>query len=119
MNVIGKGTKVEGKFVVQGSIRVDGEVKGEVFATDLFVLGKEGKMNGNLKTKNASISGTFEGTIDADGKVELLQSAIFKGELTCKKLVIEEGVTFDGNISMTEEKGGKAGREKTRRTEEG
>lgn len=119
MNVIGKGTKVEGKIYVQGSIRVDGEVKGEVSTTDLFVLGKEGNMNGNLRTRNASISGRFEGNIHADGKVELLHQAVFKGELECKKLVIEEGVIFDGNISMAEERSGKTGREKGGRAKEG
>ena len=104
LNVIGKGAKIEGKMHISGSIRVDGEVIGDIIVSELFVLGKGGVIKGNIKTHNATISGKIEGTLIAEDKVELLNGTSLDGDITCKKLVVEEGVILDGNIKMREKK---------------
>jgi len=104
LNVIGKGARIEGKIKITGSIRVDGQIVGDVDVSELFVLGRGGIIKGNIKTHNATISGRIEGTILAEDKVELLNGTGLDGDITCKKLIVEEGVILDGNIKMKEKK---------------
>jgi len=104
LNVIGKGAKIEGKIKISGGIRVDGEIMGDVIVSELFVLGKGGIIKGNIKTHNATISGRIEGTLIAEDKVELLNGTGLDGDITCKKLIVEEGVILDGNVKMREKK---------------
>ena len=104
LNVLGKGVKVEGKLKISGSIRVDGEIIGDIFISELFVLGKTGFIKGNIKTHSATISGKIEGTLSADDRVELLNGTQLDGDISCKKLIVEEGVILDGTIKMKEKK---------------
>ncbi|OQX53453.1 MAG: hypothetical protein B5M53_06950, partial [Candidatus Cloacimonas sp. 4484_209] len=63
---------------------------------ETLIIGKTGKVKGEVKTKNSIIGGYVNGNLQADEKVELQASAKFEGDLICKKLIIEEGVLFDG-----------------------
>lgn len=106
MNIITQGTKVEGKIHVNGSIRIDGEVNAEIIeATEKIIVGPGGILKGNVKSRDLSSSGKCQGVFYVDELVELLKGASFDGELTCKKLVVEEGVLLDGKVSMREKKG--------------
>ncbi len=102
MNVIGKGTFVKGEMKVAGSIRVDGRIEGTIEVSDTIVVGADGSIKGTVRTKSATVSGKVEGEIMALEKVELTSTAKFTGDLTCKKLIVEEGVIMDGTLTMSD-----------------
>lgn len=106
MNILGNGTRFKGNIKVEGSLRIDGEFEGGMTITETLIVGKSGKIKGDLKTKNCIIGGYINGNLKSDEKVELQSGAKFEGELICKKLIIEEGVIFDGNCMMSETKHG-------------
>ncbi len=100
MNVFHKGSTVDGKIRINGSIRIDGKLKGEVEATDAVIIGETGIIEGDIKAKEANISGKCTGRIVIENCVLLHASAEINGDIKCKKLVVDEGVTIDGNITM-------------------
>ena len=104
MNILGGGTKFKGTIHVTGNLRIDGEFDGNMNISETLIIGKTGKVKGEVKTKNSIIGGYVNGNLQADEKVELQASAKFEGDLICKKLIIEEGVLFDGNCKMSENK---------------
>jgi len=104
MNILGIGTKFKGNIRVSGSLRIDGEYEGEMSVSETLIVGKTGKIKGNIKTKNCIVGGYINGTLKANERVELQVSTRFEGDIICKKLIIEEGVTFDGNCRMSETK---------------
>jgi len=105
MNIITQGTKIEGKMYVNGSIRIDGEVHAEdIEATEKIIIGPDGILKGKVKSKSLSSSGVCDGVFHIGELVELLKGASFDGELTCKRLVVEDGVLLDGKVSMREGK---------------
>ena len=105
--IVGKGTFITGDMQVQNSLRIDGKVKGNVKVTDTVVIGKEGKVEGNVNAKHLFLAGTVKGNITASGKVLLESTASVFGDITAVRLVIDEGALFDGKCAM---KGtGKAG----------
>lgn len=101
-NIISKGTKVNGKIRVEGSIHVDGIVEGNIEVTEALIVGKTGRIQGEIRTKDCFSGGRMEGNLYSDGKVEFKAGAILKGDIKCRHLIIEEGVTFDGNCRMSE-----------------
>jgi cytoskeletal protein CcmA (bactofilin family) len=100
MNVFHKGSTVDGKIKINGSIRIDGKLKGEVEATEAVIVGETGVIEGDIKAKETNISGKCTGQILAEHTVLLHASAEITGDIKCKKLVVDEGVMIDGNISM-------------------
>ena len=99
--IIGPGAEIEGNLTVRGSMRLDGRLKGKVIVNGTFVLGKSGTFDGELRTKNAVIGGNLKGTIKVDEKIEFETGARFQGDITCKGLVVNDGVIFDGTCNMT------------------
>jgi cytoskeletal protein CcmA (bactofilin family) len=104
MNIFGEGTKFKGNMRVAGSLRIDGEFDGQMTVSETLIVGKTGKIKGEIKSKNSIIGGAINGDLKSGEKVELQVGAKFEGDLSCKKLIVEEGVTFDGNCKMSETK---------------
>ncbi len=100
MNVFHKGSTIDGKIRINGSIRIDGKLKGQVEATEAVIIGETGVIEGDIKAKETNISGKCTGQILAENTVLLHASAVINGDVKCKKLVVDEGVIIDGNISM-------------------
>lgn len=101
--VIGAGAKFDGNLEIQGGIRIDGKIKGNLKVQGLLVIGKTGRVEGEIFAKDALVGGTMLGKIKVENKIEFQSGASFEGELVCKGLVIQEGVRFNGTCSMTKE----------------
>jgi cytoskeletal protein CcmA (bactofilin family) len=57
-------------------------------------------VRGSCKVKNAIIGGQLFGNVTAENKIELQSGSHVEGDLKTKRLVIDEGVFFEGNCSM-------------------
>ena len=101
-SIIGKGCKIDGNIEVQeGTLRVDGEFDGNVTCPGTLVVGKGGKVKADIKVKSAVIGGTVVGNIDAKDKVELQAGSRVEGDIKTTRLVIDEGVFFEGSCKMS------------------
>ncbi|MCY4543882.1 MAG: polymer-forming cytoskeletal protein [Gemmatimonadetes bacterium] len=104
MTIIAKGTELNGSVDVEGNIRVDGTVNGDVKATDGVEVGKSGRIVGSsIESKTAVIHGCVESQLIVSQHVLLGGKSTLVGDLKTKSLVIEEGAVFHGNSSMSEE----------------
>ncbi|MBE3115224.1 MAG: polymer-forming cytoskeletal protein [Actinobacteria bacterium] len=98
ITIIAEGVKVEGKINCPGSVRIDGTVNGEITIEKDIIIGKEGKVEANIRTKDAVIAGTYKGDMIASGEVEITTTGKFIGNLTQKDalLTIAKGGLFKG-----------------------
>lgn len=98
ITVIAEGVTVEGKINSPGSTRIDGTVTGELIANKEIVIGKEGKVDATVNTKDAIVAGSFKGDMIASGEVEISSTGKFIGNLTQKDalLTISKGGLFKG-----------------------
>jgi cytoskeletal protein CcmA (bactofilin family) len=96
--VIGEGVIIDGKVNSPGSTRVDGTVKGELISDKEVIIGKEGKVNAKVQTRNVVIAGSFKGEMNATGEVEISSTGKFVGNLVQKEalLTIAKGGLFKG-----------------------
>lgn len=97
---LGTGTTYQGKLDFQGSVRIDGNFKGEVSSKGTLVVGKDANVDGEVKVGQLIISGKLEGVIVAKEKVVLHKTANIVGSLNTPVLVIEEGAVVEGEITM-------------------
>ena len=99
-SIIAQGCKFDGKVEVRGTLRVEGEFKGNIGVPESLVVGKTGVVRASVKVKNAIIGGKLIGNIVAENKIELQSGSHVEGDIKTKRLVIDEGVFFEGNCSM-------------------
>lgn len=102
---IGKGMSVEGTLSFEETVRVDGTFKGEITAGGTLVIGDGGLVEGDVKVASAIISGTMKGSLEASTRVELRSPAKFTGDIKTPTLIIDEGVSFEGNCKMVKKDG--------------
>ena len=94
------GVRLEGKLEAPGTFRVDCQFKGEIVSGDTFVLGEQSVISGHISGNQIIISGRFDGTIQAKGRVEIKAKAIVTGEIHTPCLIMEPGAVFDGRVHM-------------------
>jgi len=98
--VISKGVKIEGKLSCSGSIRLDGEVKGDISSQSAVIIGENGKVNGQINAENITIGGKVTGTVRAKEKLVLDAKANLQGDIFSKIIAVESGAVFNGNCKM-------------------
>ena len=101
---LGKGTEFKGVLSFTGTIRVDGSVEGEIISKDTLIAGDGAFLQGEISVGTLISSGKIMGNVAAGQKVHLLAPASIQGNIKTPKLIIEEGVVFDGKSEMAGEK---------------
>lgn len=103
-DVMGAGSKWKGTLVVQDSVRIDGQVNGEVEAKGTIHISEGAQVDGRLRAAFIVIAGSYRGEIKALERVELLPKSKVQGEIETKALTVLDGAIFDGAIRMSTEK---------------
>ncbi len=102
-SLIGATTRMEGKVVFQGGLRIDGYVRGDVVAGDgsagLLVIGENGRVDGNIVAVHLIVNGTVQGSITVSGIVELQPKAKVSGEVRYRDVTIHRGAMVEGIMS--------------------
>lgn len=97
---IGKGSRVSGKLVFEGSVRVYGEVEGEIVAGETVIVRRGGRVNAKIEARELVIEGNVTAEVRATGRVEIGVTGSFTGSIVTPCIVIHEGARFEGNCSM-------------------
>jgi cytoskeletal protein CcmA (bactofilin family) len=113
-SMLGQGCKIKGDIELQGTIRIDGQFEGSISCPDTLIIGKSGIVKGDVKVKNAVIGGKLVGNIAAANKIELQTGSHVEGDIATARLVIDEGVFFEGNCKMGATTGAGASTSQTR-----
>jgi cytoskeletal protein CcmA (bactofilin family) len=96
--IITDGVKIDGTIIFKGSAKIDGEITGDLTSDETITIGRNATVRAKINTKNAVISGTFEGIINASGLVDITSTGKFTGDLIQPNslLSIEKGGVFKG-----------------------
>ena len=97
---IEKSTSMEGSIEAQADVRIDGYLKGDVTTTKKVVIGKTGRVIGQVRCQNAEIEGYLEGELTVDDLLSLQASAQLYAQIATAKLSVVEGAVIQGKILM-------------------
>jgi cytoskeletal protein CcmA (bactofilin family) len=95
-----KGSRVNGQLNFQGPARIDGVVDGEIQCQGDLTIGEGAEVRAKISGQTVLIRGKVEGNVTAKEKVEIAAPGRLTGNIESPRLVITEGVVFDGDCSM-------------------
>jgi cytoskeletal protein CcmA (bactofilin family) len=98
--LLGRGASFEGKLTFEGTVRIDGRFKGEVFTDDTLVIGEGAIVEAQLEVGEVIVQGTVIGNIVAKRSIEIHAPGRVKGDLHTPSLQIDKGVMFEGRSFM-------------------
>jgi cytoskeletal protein CcmA (bactofilin family) len=100
VTIVGAGARLEGNVVSAGSLRIDGQVKGQINADGDVTLSPQSQVEADIRAQNVSVGGKFKGNVIVKGKAHLARGGRIDGNITSKTLVVEEGGVFHGQSIM-------------------
>lgn len=100
--LIGQQTLFKGDIEFSGGLRVDGQVKGNIIATDesnsTLVLSELSEVEGNVSVPHVIINGVVKGNIRSSGRIELQSKSRITGDVHYRAVEMELGATINGNL---------------------
>ena len=101
-SVLGTATRLEGTLHVDESIRIDGELDGNIEQPDgdarWLILGPTAHIRGDIHAQNVSIAGKVIGNIVASGSVELRNGSEVRGNIIHQSITVEPGASVHGQL---------------------
>jgi cytoskeletal protein CcmA (bactofilin family) len=97
---LGVGTEFEGKLTFTGTVRVEGKLKGQIFAKDVLIVGNNGYVEGEVEVDTIIIDGIVRGSIRAANKLIIAPTGRFYGNLETPTFIMEDGGVFEGSCRM-------------------
>lgn len=76
---------------VEGSISLDGRV---------LTLAQGSHVVGEISAGTVVVSGTVEGTIDAEQRLDIKSTAVVDGKMSTSKLIVADGSTLTTDVEM-------------------
>lgn len=98
--IIASGTRIEGKFTTTEDIRLDGTIIGEVACKKRVVMGKTGKVEGNIETVDSAVRGNVKGEIKVSGTLHLHETAKIDGTIIARKMIVDSGASYSGDCRV-------------------
>jgi len=98
-SLIGEGTQVHGELRFDAGLRIDGEVLGDVIATEptsLLVISENARVKGKVMAGHVIINGSVQGPVVATTLLELQPKARIVGDVHYEALEMHQGATIDG-----------------------
>jgi len=97
---LGAGSRIEGKLTFEGSVRIDGEINGEISAKETVIIGESAVITAQIQANTVVIHGRVQGDVTARKRVELRAPARLIGNLNTPSVVMNEGIIFEGHCTM-------------------
>ncbi|MBI4133602.1 polymer-forming cytoskeletal protein [Candidatus Uhrbacteria bacterium] len=98
--VIAQGVKVEGDFVSQGNIIIEGEVHGTIKTDHDLRIGEQARVVANVWAENAVIAGEVQGNMKVAERLELAPTSRVIGDVEVKTVSMAPGAIFCGRCMM-------------------
>lgn len=98
---MGQGTRVEGLLSFEGTVRVDGELEGQVQSeTGTLIIGKSARIQGEIAVNHAVVMGEVHGTLQAHQSVDIRALARMYGDIRAPVVSVDPGATVYGNCQV-------------------
>jgi cytoskeletal protein CcmA (bactofilin family) len=100
---IGPRATFSGNLRCDGSVRIEGVMEsGEIETLGNVIIASSAKVMADIKARTVSISGAYNGEIDAT-RVELLEGGRAWGRIKVASFLLDEGAYLRGELVMQED----------------
>ena len=103
---LGSDADVDGSINFQGTIRVDGKVRGKISSNGgTLIVGEKASIDADITVGTAIVMGEVKGTIDAQDRIEVYPPGSVGGDIQTPVISIEPGGIFNGSCAMKSQAG--------------
>lgn len=99
--IIGPTVKVDGDFVGEGNILVQGVVNGSLKTKGNLYVETGAKIKADIEASSAVVKGDIKGNLSIKENLELGKSSIVEGDIITKVLSMEPGAILNGHCSIS------------------
>ena len=100
ITLLAKGVVLKGEIHVEGTVRIDGRLDGDIQTKGHVIIGEDGLVQGTITAGTVISSGRIKAKVMADERVQLMKTATLIGEVLTPVLIIEEGAKLQGVMDM-------------------
>lgn len=101
-SVVSIGSSWQGTLKVEGSVRIDGKLTGEVEAVEVVFVAETAEVDAELRAATVVIAGRFKGKVQSRERLEIMPTGKVNADMTTKSLVVHDGAFVEGQIHMAE-----------------
>lgn len=102
-SVIGSETRIEGDLQFQGGLRIDGLVRGRVFADPLegsyLEISERARVEGEVRAARVVVNGEVVGPVFSEEVLELQARARITGDVQYRSLQMDGGALVSGRLA--------------------
>ncbi len=98
--LIGEGSVFEGRIKSEASLRVEGQIIGDIECLGDVSIGEHGVAKSNILARNITIAGTVNGNVNTKGTLSITETGRLNGNISAGSFIIAEGGVFLGNSKM-------------------
>ena len=102
-SVVSTGSTWDGILKIDGSVRIDGTLSGEIEARGTVHVSKGAEVDAKVRAAFLVVAGTYHGQAFCGERLEILPTGRVTGQLTTKSLVVHEGSFLQGELRMSDE----------------
>lgn len=102
LTIVGPEALFHGSMTVRGSLRVEGELEGNVAEAQEVVVGAHGRIRGNVCAERAEIGGEVRGDVVCSVHLEVKSGGKVFGNIRSPRILIEDGAFFEGQCAMSD-----------------
>jgi cytoskeletal protein CcmA (bactofilin family) len=100
--IIGPGCKIIGDLKIEGPAEIDGAVDGEIEVEGGLTIKESAVINARIYADYLRIAGRVNGELACRDLLVMANGACVTGNVTSPRVVIEDGVVFEGRVQMRE-----------------
>lgn len=98
--VFSSNTEFSGDLTFKKSLQINGKFEGEISSGGYLVIGEGAVVKANIKADTVIVKGVVHGNIEALDRLEIHTQGKLYGNIRTKKLMISDGVVFEGKCEM-------------------
>ena len=98
--VISEGIQLKGELKGTHTIILYGEFKGTIRLSAMVLVGRTGRIKGEIEADNVIIEGEVDGKITATEKVEIRDGGKYRGDILAASVLVSQKAVFEANVKM-------------------
>jgi cytoskeletal protein CcmA (bactofilin family) len=99
--LLGPQTAVEGSLKVDGTVRIDGRLKGSIASEGCtMIVGEKAVIEADISVHTVTVSGEVKGNVNASHRIQLCPTARVFGDLHAPEVLVDAGAVLDGRCTI-------------------
>ncbi len=98
-SIITPGTSIKGEIRCEGNILLNGEFEGSIISQSEVVVGKSGRVTGEIQSAKLLVSGEFRGNYTGE-VIDIMPYGKVYGDVKVNNIIIEPNAVFEGETKI-------------------